>query len=125
MNFPSAPPSLTPESLSPALEHCLGESAGFTTFERLAALDLLNEARFGSLALRLGRSLGRALTRRVTPARHRLRYMFNVQFTWQTPFTLLVHSDFHDAPKETKNFVVRPAKVKASLVKGSVIESVL
>jgi hypothetical protein len=28
--------------------------------------------------------------------------MFNVQFTWQTPFILLVHSVFHDAPKGTK-----------------------
>jgi hypothetical protein len=25
--------------------------------------------------------------------------MFNVQFTWQTPFILLVHPDFHDAPE--------------------------
>src|SRR5512137_1086791 len=90
MDYPTAPPSLTPESSPPALEHCLGENAGFTTSERLAALDWLNEARFGSLALRLGSSLGRALARRIAPARHRLRYMFNVQFTWQSPFILLV-----------------------------------
>ena len=102
MDCPTAPPSLTPESLPPASEHCLGGSAGFATFERLAALDLLNEARFGSLTLRLGRSLGRALSGRIAPIRYRLRYMFNVQFTWQIPFTLLVHSVFHDAPKATK-----------------------
>ena len=102
MDCPTAPPSLTPESLPPAFEHCLGDSSGFTIFERLAALNLLNEARFGSLALRLGRSLRRALTGRITPTGHRLRFMSIVQFTWQAPFILLVHSDFHDAPKRTK-----------------------
>jgi hypothetical protein len=78
----------------PASEHCLSVSSGLAIFERLTALDLLNEARFGSLALRLGRSLGRALAVGIAPSHHRLRYMFNVQFTWQIPFILLVHSDF-------------------------------
>ncbi len=63
----AAPSSLTPESLPPALEHCLGGSVGFDQFEGLATLALRNEARFGSLALRLGHSLGRALARRVAP----------------------------------------------------------
>ena len=58
-----------------------------------------NEAQLGSLALRLGCSLCRALTKEIALLRHRLRCMFNVQFTWQTPFILLVHSGFHDAPK--------------------------
>jgi hypothetical protein len=89
---------LTPESLSPVFEYCLGGSVGFASHEKLATLTLLNEARFGSLALRLGRSLHWALTGGIAPARHQLRYMFNVQFTWQTPFILLAHSDFHDAP---------------------------
>lgn len=94
MNCPTAPPSLTPESLPPVCEHCLGVSAGFAISERLATLSLLNEARFGSLALRLGRSLRRALAGGIAPARYRLRFMFNVQFTWQAPFILLVHSGF-------------------------------
>jgi len=102
MGFPSAPSSSTPESLPPALEHCLGGSAGFTISERLATLTLRNEAQLGSLALRLGRSFHRALTGGIAPARHRLHYMFNVQFTWQTPFILLVHSDFQDAPESAE-----------------------
>jgi len=102
MLFLAAPSSLTPESPLPALEHYLGSGAGFTIFERLATLNLLNEARLGSLALRLGHLLGWALAGKITPARHQLRYMFNVQFTWQSPFILRVHSVFHDAPKETK-----------------------
>jgi hypothetical protein len=99
MGYPSAPSSSTPESLPPALEHCLGSSPGFAISEGLAALTLRNEAQLGSLALRLGRSFHRALTGGIAPARHRLHYMFNVQFTWQTPFILLVHSDFQDAPE--------------------------
>ena len=102
MLFLAAPSSLTPESPLPALEHYLGSGAGFTIFERLATLNLLNEARLGSLALRLGHLLGWALAGKITPARHQLRYMFNVQFTWQSPFILRVHSVFHDAPKITK-----------------------
>jgi hypothetical protein len=85
---------VTPESPPPAFEHCLGVGSGFTTFERLATLNLLNEARLGSLALRLGHLLRRALAVEITPVSHQLRYMFNVQFTWQTPFILRVHSDF-------------------------------
>jgi hypothetical protein len=77
----------------------LGDSAGFTTSEGLATLNLRNEAQLGSLALRLGHLFHRALTFGIAPARHRLHYMFNVQFTWQFPFILLVHSDFQDAPK--------------------------
>jgi len=104
MHFLTALSSLTPKSPLPALEHYFGNSTGFTTFERLAALYLLNEAQLGSLALRLGHLLLRALASRITPLRHRVRYMFNVQFTWQSPFILLVHSVFHDAPKETKSW---------------------
>jgi hypothetical protein len=29
--------------------------------------------------------------------------MFNVQFTWQIPFILLVHSDFQDAPEAAES----------------------
>jgi hypothetical protein len=86
--------SLTPESLKPAFEHCLGFSDGFASSERLATLNERNEARFGSLALRLDLLLGRALNGRIAPTAHQLHYMFNVQFTWQTPFILLVRSDF-------------------------------
>ncbi len=100
MDSPTAPSSSTPESLLPVFEHCLGGSAGFAIFERLATLGLRNEARFGSLALWLGRSLRRALTDRIAPAHHRLRFMFNVQFTWQAPFILLVHSGFPGRTEE-------------------------
>src|ERR1700678_1727237 len=118
MDFPTAPSSSTPESPPPALEHCLGSSSGFAIFERVATLTLRNEAQVGSLALRLGRSFHRALTGRIASARHQLHYMFNAQFTWQTPFILLVHSDFQDAPKTPRRedakrnlpLVVRPTK---------------
>jgi hypothetical protein len=75
MHFPTAPSPSTPESLPPAFEHFLGSSVGFTTFERLATLNLRNEAQLGSLALRLGRLFRRALTKRIAPLRHRLHYM--------------------------------------------------
>jgi GxxExxY protein len=106
MGFPTALSSSTPESLPPAPEHYLGDSAGLTIFERLAALTWRNEVQLGSLALRLGRSFHRALTCGITPTRHRLHYMFNVQFTWQSPFILLVHSDFQDAPKARRDLNV-------------------
>ena len=101
--FPRALSPFTPEGLTGASNRFFPASGGFTIFERLAALNLCNEADSSSPYATARAFASPGSGPEVTLSHRWVSYMYNDQFTWQTPFILREQPSFLGAPKDTKN----------------------